>query len=231
MQQGARVIGAGAVALALLAAPTAVRAELGPGLADAGWQEIVFRGRAPDRFTATADGVAVESRQAVSVLWRDVAAAPATTPLLRWRWRVDRAVPPTDLARKGGDDRSLAIYVAFAFDEARAGLWERIRRKALAMLTDDPLPGRVLIYVWGGQGPGGWLESPHLPGGGMLRVLRGPAAPLGRWLEEEVDVAADYRATFGGEPTAIVGLGISADSDDTGTVAQGEVAGLGFAAR
>lgn len=219
------------LAAAALLAPLTASADVGPALEKAGWRELVFRGRQANHFEARGEGVGVVSRQSVSVLWRDVEAAPSSTPLLRWRWRVEEAVPATDLSRKGGDDRSLAVYVAFAFDEAKAGLWERTKRAALGAFTDDPLPGRVLTYVWGGEGPEGWFTNPHLPGGGMLRILRGQGAPQGRWLDEEVDLAADYRAAFGSAPTMVTGLGISADSDDTGTLAAGEVAGLDFAAR
>ncbi|MDX6750845.1 DUF3047 domain-containing protein [Geminicoccaceae bacterium 1502E] len=216
---------------AALLAPLAASADVGPALEQAGWRELVFRGRETNRFEARAQGIEVVSRQSVSVLWRDVEAAPSSTPLLRWRWRVEEAVPPTDLSRKGGDDRSLAVYVAFAFDAASAGFWERAKRAALGAFTDDPLPGQVLTYVWGGEGPEGWFANPHLPGGGMLRVLRGSGAPLGRWLEEEVDLEADFRAAFGAEPGAVMGLGISADSDDTGSHARGRVAGLVFEPR
>ena len=40
----------------------------------------------------------------------------------RWRWRKTHGVGPTDLTRKGGDDRVLAVYFAFADPEhAKAG--------------------------------------------------------------------------------------------------------------
>jgi hypothetical protein len=54
-------------------------------------------------------------------------------------------------------------------------------------------------------------------------VLRG-AAP-GRH-SERVDLAADHARAFGTAPQALVGLAISADSDDTGTVIEARLSGL-----
>lgn len=44
-------------------------------------------------------------------------------------------------------------------------------------------------------------------------------APLGIWLEEAVDVAADDRAAFGEAPPPATPLALSADPDDRGGLA------------
>jgi len=41
-----------------------------------------------------------------------------------------------------------------------------------------------------------------------------------------VNLAKDYSRAFGGSAGALVGLAISADSDDTDTVIQGAISGL-----
>jgi len=43
---------------------------------------------------------------------------------------------------------------------------------------------------------------------------------------ENVDLAADYRRAFGGVPGALVGLAVSADSDDTNSRIRARVSGL-----
>ena len=85
------------------------------------------------------------------MLHRPVKADLAATPILTWRWRVDAAPPATDLTKKGGDDRALALYIAFAFDPARAGAFERVTLVAVAKLAGKQLPGRVLTSMWGGD--------------------------------------------------------------------------------
>jgi hypothetical protein len=231
----------GAGGLAAAGTPPPALAGVGEGLAARGWRELTFRDKEPNLFAAVEgegdDGVRVESRGTVSVLYRDLAGGVdlAATPVLAWRWRVDEAPPATDLARKGGDDRALAVYVSFAFDPARAGAFERTRRAVLQRLAGRALPGRVLTYLWGGDGRAGggagWLDNPYLRGAGRMRVLRGPDAPLGRWFEERVDLAADHAAAFGRPPTAPEQVSISADTDDTASRAVGVVAGLAFRPR
>jgi DUF3047 family protein len=48
-----------------------------------------------------------------------------------------------------------------------------------------------------------------------MRVLRPADAPRRRWLPERVDLAADRRAAFGGEPPPVQEIAVAADVDDT----------------
>lgn len=218
-------------ALLALAAGSSVAAGSAPAAVDPklvalGWQELAFRDKPGNSYVLEPDGsIRIESHASVSVLWLDLPADLQATPILGWRWRIDAAVPPTDLTRKGGDDRSLAVYVAFAYAAERASLLERSVRAILGAFAERELPGRLLIYVWGGDGrSNGWFDNPYLPTGSRIRVLRGADAPVGTWLEERVDIASDFREAFGAEPTSVVQIGVGADSDDTLGTARARVA-------
>lgn len=213
-------------------APGRALGAVDPALEAAGWTEMRFRDKPGNSYAREGgDTVLISSRASVSVIWRDLPADTARTPVLRWRWRVDRAVPATDLTRKGGDDRSLSVYVAFAWVPERASLLERSVRAVLGAVAGQELPGRLLTYVWGGDGQErGWFDNPYLPAGAKLRVLRDASAPLGVWLEERIDVARDFRAAFEEEPPLVERVGVGADSDDTGGTAEARVAGLGWSA-
>lgn len=205
---------------------------LWPGRAAAAWREVRFPRHAPNRFTVDGDLVRVSSNSSVSVLWRDVAVDLAATPLLAWRWRVDLAPPATDLARRGGDDRALALYATFAGDPATETLATRLRRAMLQPFVEGTMPGRVLTFIWGGDGgTAGWFVNPYLTESGRLRVLRGPGAPLGVWLDEMVDLRAEHVAAFGEPAGALLQLGVSADTDDTRTRAEAALQLLGFQPR
>ena len=43
---------------------------------------------------------------------------------------------------------------------------------------------------------------------------------------ENVNLARDYARAFGGSPGALVGLAVSGDSDDTGSMIEATVSGL-----
>ena len=223
--------------LALFIAVTATVAwavvALDPRLIAAGWQELTFDGRAGNRFLIRTDGgIEVVTDNSVSLLQRPVAVDLAATPRLTWRWRVDQAVPTTDLSVRGGDDRSLAIYVAFPFEPEHSSAFERMHRAMLEQLFGQEAPGRVLNYVWGGVGQRGEIvPSPYLQDSGMLKILRPGDGPIGVWLTEEVDLAADYRETFDSEPPNPIHIAIGADSDDIGVSGRGSVADLVFTRR
>ena len=46
-------------------------------------------------------------------------------------------------------------------------------------------------------------------------VKRNNRSRLGVWLEEKVDIVADYKDVFGTEPESVLDILISSDTDDT----------------
>lgn len=222
------------LAAALLAAAVLLAGGAGPPhppqpLEAGGWRHAEWHGIPPASFRALpAGGVAVEGQGQGSFVWRRVEGRPAC---LSWRWRVDQGPPPTDLTRKGGDDRALSVAVGFAGWPPGAGAWQRAQHAmAQALAGNHPLPRSVLIYAWGGTGrEPAFFPSPYLAGLGRVRVLRPAAeAPRGRWLAEEVDLAADWRAAFGAEPPPLQEIAIGTDVDDTGSRVQAAVEAIRF---
>ncbi|WP_375265247.1 DUF3047 domain-containing protein [Planktotalea sp.] len=128
-------------------------------------------------------------------------------------------MPATDLRKKGGDDRNLAMYVVFLPEAEAQNLKGVVIRKLLGSNA-----ARVLVYVWGGNhGRGQVLASPYLGNRGKTVVLRN--AGTGNH-SENVNLASDYKRAFGGTKGAVVGVAISADSDDTKTKVRGAISGL-----
>ena len=138
----------------------------------------------------------------------------------QWSWAVSQSVPATDLAKKGGDDRNASLYFVFLPEaEAQAlGAAANVRK----LLTSKS--ARVLVYVWGdNRGRGTLLSSPYLGSRGKTILLR--AAGTGQH-SESVNLAADYKRAFGGAAGALVGLAVSADSDDTKSTIRASITGL-----
>jgi hypothetical protein len=222
-----------ALALATAAAAPLLGAAVSPGRTPAevealGWRKLQWDGIRPAEFGATpAGGVRIQGHGQGSLVTRPLS-GPATC--LAWRWRVDAGPPPTDLTRKGGDDRAVAISVGFAGFGPSAGIATRTQHAvAQASAGEIRLPRSVLSYVWGGSGREGpaFFTSPWTGGITKLRVLRGPDAPRGQWVEERVDLGADWRAAFGGaEVPALVDLSISSDAEDTRSRVDVQVEGL-----
>ncbi|WP_184384636.1 DUF3047 domain-containing protein [Roseococcus suduntuyensis] len=210
-------LAAPAIALPGIVCPGRARAALSleAALVQAGWTHAPYDGLTPARFRATPNGVAIEGVSAGSFIWRRT---PGQAACLTWRWRVDHGPPPTDLTRRGGEDRAISLTVGFSGWPARASLWQRTQHAvAQARAGDHPLPRSALIYVWGGTGrePAAFY-SPWMGGLGKVRVLRPAAAPTGRWFEERVDLAADWTESFGGPPPPLQEIALGTDTDDTG---------------
>lgn len=172
------------------------------------WSEQGFSLFSGNDYGFRGASLTVASDDSVSLTWRRVEPALWSSTSARWAWSVTRGVPATDLTRKGGDDRDLALYFVFLPEaEARALQGANIRR----LLSNDAV--RVLVYVRGGaHARGSVLSSPYLGARGKTVVLRGTGTGAH---SETVDLSRDYARAFGGAPGALVGLAVSADSDDT----------------
>ena len=205
MAFGRREVLAGALALATFGG--------GPAIAlpfDGGWAHQTFPRRKANVWTQRGGSVEVQSDAAVSLLIREVPQPQRAARRALWRWQVDEGVPATDLARKGGDDRNLAVYFVFLPLADAERLNGASPRRVLTARTS-----RTLVYVWGGQGAAGrMLPSPYAGERGRTVILR----PAGTGAHaEQVDLAADHARAFGTPPEALFGVGLSADSDDTET--------------
>lgn len=205
----------GAVAALLMPGPAAAR----PLAFDAGWSVQTFPRRKPNAFALGGTHVDVASDGGVSLLMRPLPQDLWSTRRAGWTWGVTRSVPATDLSRRGGDDRNLALYFVFLpEDDARRMEGAPLRR----VLTRRA--ARSLVYVWGGPAGAARISpNPWLDGRGVSVALR----PAGTGHHAEtVDLAADHAAAFGTAPGALVGLGLSADSDDTASAIRARVADL-----
>ena len=234
MRLGCRTLGLRVLVLAGWLAALAVPADasethaLDPALAAAGWMELTIPGKTPALYRLSDDGdLEVRSKAGVSILYRMLAPKEQNCGVLAWRWRVDEAVPATDPAEAGKDDRDLAIHIWFTDDE-RGGLWKGLARAVTKILGIPPM-GKALTYVFGGTGERHRrLVNPHHNPGGVLVVLRPTGTEIGKWFDERIDFAADFEQAFGKAMPKPMYVALSADSDDTGARSVGRISELTF---
>lgn len=144
--------------------------------------------------------------------------------ILRWRWRVSNVLKRGDTESKSGDDYPLRIYVNFKYTPSRANFTLRAKYFLAKSIHGEFPPHSSLIYIWANQTQVRRIITSPYTDRAMMVVLQGGKEKLGIWLEEEVDILADYRAAFGEEPPEEASLGIMADADNTGESATGWVA-------
>jgi hypothetical protein len=121
------------------------------------------------------------------------------TPVLHWRWKVDRIYPGLDEKVRGGSDFPARIYAV------SGSRWV-------------PWTIKGLIYVWanGEQKAGSW-PSPYAGGAvgeAVIVPVRSGGDGVGQWQEESRDVRADFKRIFGEDVDTVNGLAIVTDCDD-----------------
>ena len=140
-------------------------------------------------------------------------------PRISWRWKVTQLSDRGNPKQKTGDDYPIRVYVMFQYDPARASLGERLMYNASKVIYGKYPPHSTLNYVWTGVNvPERFIASPYT-GKAYMVVLEKGRQRVGQWVEESVNVLADYRKAFGQDPPAIAGLAVMSDTDNTGAAA------------
>lgn len=215
---------AGITPIALAAsAAIAPFSSMPPGTAlPAGWERVTLpRLPAPTVALVEDSGTTVLRMRSVnaagSAAYR-LEADAARTPLLSWRWKVDRVLDKADLTRKQGDDYAARVYVSFAAPPEGLPLAERVRIGMARLLYGADLPAAALCYVWDNTHAPGTVAWNAYSDRVRMIVLRSGGGEAGQWKSESRDVAADYRAAFGAGAAVppISGVAASADTDQTG---------------
>ena len=124
-------------------------------------------------------------------------------PVLSWRWRATVLPEDGDERIRSKNDSSVAVYVVL--DQNFIGV------------------PKTLKYVWSTTVPVGTHYRREGIGRPHVIVLESGEEKLGQWVEESVDVHADYVRIFGKKPPRkAVGIGILTDGNATGTDSKGD---------
>lgn len=166
--------------------------------------------------TGTSSALVADSDASASLLVYTRAFDVYGHPKARWRWKVSNVYAGADPRRKGGDDYPARIYVAFQYDPARAGVLDKALYNAARLVYGEYPPLRSLNYVWASRPDRERMIVSPYTDRSMMVLLQAGAARAGQWVDEEVDILADYRAAFGEDPPRLATIGIMSDSDNTG---------------
>jgi hypothetical protein len=119
--------------------------------------------------------------------------------------------------------------VAFDGDPATLPEAEQTRFKRAKSLSGRQPPFAVLMYIWTDQVPvGSVIPSAHTSQVKMLAVASGSSG-LGSWQTVQRNLAEDYRLAYGTAPGPVLGVAVMTDTDNTGTQAVGDYAGIRIA--
>jgi hypothetical protein len=125
-------------------------------------------------------------------------------PVLAWSWR-PRVLPAgADERSSGTNDSALAVYLLVPYSRVRGP--------------------KAVKYIWSERVP---VDTRLSSNGGLtqVRVLESGTDKRDQWVEERVNVLADYKRFFGESDTPKpAGIAVLTDSDDTSSSAEGDYA-------
>ena len=175
-----------------------------------GWEIEEFEGETQYRVVEL-DGQRVLEADSVSTassLYLEREIDLTATPILEWRWRIEKPLTVPDERIKDGDDFAARVYVV-APGEGMFGL------------------PRAINYVWANRAEVGqnW-PNPFTSKVMMVAVDTGDA-DAGSWRTYRRDVRADFLRLFDREVDELEGIAVMTDSDNCGQSARawyGEIA-------
>lgn len=162
---------------------------------------------------------AVSSASASGLIYR-LDHSAADFPLLRWRWRVPRAIPGGNEKSKAGDDYAARLYVTFRYDPAKAGRGTRIKYGLAKKLYGEYPPHSGINYIWANWLPKGEATPNAYTDRVMMLAVRSGDSEAGDWITEERNILEDYRRLFAEDPPPVAGVAIMTDTDNTGSQAE-----------
>ena len=157
--------------------------------------------------------------------WPDAAQAIGK---LQWTWRLQQALPRSNLHSRWGDDVALKVCVLFDMPTDKLSLGERMMLAWGRKAAGTKLPSATLCYVWDTQLPlGASMANAFTQRLRYVVVDSGP--PRAGWTTHTVDVAADFAKHFGHEYNklpAVLAIAVGGDSDNTQSASLGFVGDL-----
>ncbi len=149
------------------------------------------------------------------MLRQTIRVEPGDLSHLTFSWKVPALIPGANMTERETDDSPVRVLLAFEGDRSTFSAKNAMLSELAHVLTGEPMPYATLMYVWGNERPvGSVIINPRTDRIRKLVLESGPAH-LGRWLEYERDIRADYEKAFGEAPGALVGIGIMTDTDNT----------------
>ncbi len=119
------------------------------------------------------------------------------------------------MSDRDAEDAVVRVILSFEGDRSKFSAKNRMLSDLSQALTGEELPYATLMYVWcNTRAVGDVITNPRTD---RIRkiVVESGAAHLGKWLDYERDIRADFIKAFGEEPGTLTGIALMTDTDNT----------------
>ncbi len=161
-----------------------------------GWTDKIFKGKTSYNLVQEGERSVLKAHsvKAASGLIKEIRVDPKKYPVLRWSWKVHNLIKNENVVKKSGDDFAARVYVVFP-----RSFWRM----------------RAITYVWAAKIPKESFHQSPYTGNAMIVAVESGGEKVGQWVQEERNIAEDYRLLFGEEPPEIGAIALMTDTDDT----------------
>lgn len=199
--------------------PTPFSSLIVGGPLDPGYRRLTIPKIRPNTFSLVDDAgitvLKVESDNSAGSVGLPFSVDTSLTPVMSWRWKVNRVLDKADINTKLGDDYAARVYVLFDMPLASLSFADRTKIRLARMIAGDEVPTAAICYVWDNKSAIGYNRWSPFTNRVRTIVLQSGSTSVNQWANESRDVADDFRAAFGIEPPRIIGVAIGNDSDQT----------------
>lgn len=137
-------------------------------------------------------------------------------PVISWQWKISNVLEKGDVSKKSGDDYPARIYITFAYDPSKVGVWEKIKFNLIKLFYGEYPPIGAINYIWANKAEIGLVVPNPYTDRVQMIVVESGAAKAGQWINERRNLVEDYRLAFHEDPPSISGIAIMTDTDNTG---------------
>lgn len=185
----------------------------------AAWRHQIIGTRPASVYTpgrhAGRPALKAESERGDSLVHLPLAVEGGALGTLRFSWFVDMLNPQSDLDDGQFDDAVARVILQFGGDRSGFSPRDSMMSDLLQALTGEPLPYATLVYVWDNRYPAGTVIAHRRTQRIKTMVIESGPHRLGRWVDIERDLSADYFKAFGKAPQRLKGLALMTDSNNT----------------
>lgn len=156
------------------------------------------------------------SNNSMALLVKNTTVNLAVTPVLCWRWRVNRTMTAADITKKSGDDQAARIYIGLDLPRSAISLGTRIKLAAARSGSKTRIPDGVINYVWDNKLPVGTARPNVYTKQAKIIVMQTGNRAANKWVTERRNLAKDISRQFKTNAAKVESIAISSDTDNAG---------------
>lgn len=212
----------------------AIAQSIGLPLSPEHWQEVrLGQDIRPNTFTfqttENPPSLRIDSNASMSMMATPIDIDLTTTPILCWRWRVNRVLDKADMTERFGDDYAARLYLNVAIPETEQSLGLKLQLGLARSIWGSQVPDGAINYVWDNRQPLGTAMPNAYTDRVTMVVTESGGGHAGQWVQERQHVGEDVARLFTSSAKPIQ-IALAADTDNTGEAVIAEFADLWFVA-